>query len=133
LQNSWVLQYNSGVTVTNSFAYASVTGLKAVLSTSSSGNFIMFNHSPTVTNIWTTLQFKVAASGSGTIWVFFNGGYYQAKTVSTSWQTISIPLSSLANPSTSAPFTQFGSPNQLVFRNAGSSGITLYLSNVALV
>lgn len=133
LQNSWTLQYNTGATVTNSYVYSGVTGLRADVTTSSSSNFVMFNHVPAVTNIWTTLHFNIAASASGTVWVFFNSGYYQVITVTTTWQAVSIPLTSLANPSTGSPFTQFGSPNQLVFSNAGTAAITLYLNNVALV
>lgn len=125
LQNSWVLQYN-GITVTNSFVYNGVAGLKAVLTGTSPSNFIMFNHATAVPSIWTTLKFNVAASNSGSITVFFNGGYYVSQAVTTQWQAVSISFSSLGSPASLG-----GSSKQLVFST--SAGLSLYLNNVAFV
>jgi len=131
-QNGWSLQYNSGLTATNSFTYNGKTGLEVAFGSTSSNNFILINHSPVVTNIWSTLQFYAAASASESFLVYFNGGYYQTKSVTTAWQFFSIPLTSLANPATGQPYAAFGSPNQLVFASSGPS-YTLYLSGIALV
>eukprot|EP00026_Physarum_polycephalum_P007860 Phypoly_transcript_07930.p1 GENE.Phypoly_transcript_07930~~Phypoly_transcript_07930.p1 ORF type:complete len:494 (+),score=64.19 Phypoly_transcript_07930:61-1542(+) len=131
-QNGWNLQYNSGLAATNSYTYNGRTGLKVVFGGSDSTDFILINHSPAVTNVWSTLQFYAAASTSGSFLVYWNGGYYQTKSVTTSWQLFSISLSDLADPSTGKPYTALGSPNQLVFE-ANGNAYTLYLSGIELV
>lgn len=124
LQNGWTTYANSGVTLTHTQTYNGQTGLKAVLPTTSNGNWFWFTHSPQVTNVWTSLQFYAAASASGSFQVYFNGYYVSAKTVTTAWQFYSISFASLGAPATLP---------QLIFQNTGSSTLTLYLYNVMFV
>lgn len=134
LQNSWTSYANSGAPQTQSFVYSGRTGLKVVLTGSGSSTFVWFDHSPVVTNVWTNLKFYVAAGSSGSVLVYFNGGYYVSKTVSTAWTQYTIALSTIGNPDAGgAPYTAFGNPKQLIFQNGGSSSITLYLSDVSFV
>jgi len=129
-----VLQYNSGVGLTNSYSYSSKTGLQATLG-ASPNNFLFFNHAPQVTNIgWTNLQFWAASSSTAQFLIYFNGGYYQTKTLNPSWQLFTIALTSIGNPSASgAAYSAFGAPNQLVFQYASTASVTLYLNSVAFI
>lgn len=122
LQNSWT---NAGAPVTHGFIYSGVAGLKADLTTSQYTKFVWFSRNPAVPNTWTSVKFRIAASASGSVVVFFNGGYSQTKAVTTAWQEYTISMSSLNNP------TPVGVNKQLVFSNGGNTAITIYLNNVS--
>jgi hypothetical protein len=124
----------SSATVSHGFIYNTRAGLKVTIAAStSSQNFLWFDHSPAVPNVWTKLQFYVAGTGATSIRVYFNGGYYTDRTISSAWQLITIDLSSIGNPSTGAAHTAYGNNAQLVFQNPARTTLTLYLSGVSFV